>query len=413
MKSWNEVETPSIDSSISFPTLNLTNSASGKKESIGRKQLYRMYVCGITPYDATHLGHAATYLTFDLINRYLTASGSEVRYVQNITDIDDPLLERAKRDGVDWTDLAHQQIDLFRSDMINLRVIPPAHYIGAVDAIPLVTDAIEKLSSRDSIYSVEHDLYFKVHADVQFGQRSHLSQEKMMEIFAERGGDPTRVGKIDPLDCLVWMSQRPNEPGWPSPFGTGRPGWHIECTAIAIKYLEPSPSEEALIDIQGGGSDLIFPHHEMCAAQAQMLAGKPLASTYVHAGLIGLDGEKMSKSKGNLVFVSKLVAAGRDPMAIRWALMKDHYRQDRMWTDELLVAAESELIALRSCLAQDDVAPTSDLIEKIVDALSDDLNTKGVISVLNTWVERTQSGDTGGDAQSLVRALDALLGIKL
>ena len=413
MKSWNEVETPSIDSSISFPTLNLTNSASGKKESIGRKQLYRMYVCGITPYDATHLGHAATYLTFDLINRYLTASGSVVRYVQNITDIDDPLLERANRDGVDWTDLAHQQIDLFRSDMINLRVIPPAHYIGAVDAIPLVTDAIEKLSSKDSIYSVERDLYFKVHADAQFGQRSHLSQEKMMEIFAERGGDPTRVGKIDPLDCLVWMSQRPNEPGWPSPFGTGRPGWHIECTAIAIKYLEPSPSEEALIDIQGGGSDLIFPHHEMCAAQAQILTGKPLASTYVHAGMIGLDGEKMSKSKGNLVFVSKLVAAGRDPMAIRWALMKDHYRQDRMWTDELLVAAESELIALRSCLAQDDVAPTSDLIEKIVDALSDDLNTKGVISVLNTWVERTQSGDTGGDAQSLVRALDALLGIKL
>lgn len=413
MKSWNEVETPSIDSSISFPTLNLTNSASGKKESIGRKQLYRMYVCGITPYDATHLGHAATYLTFDLINRYLTASGSEVRYVQNITDIDDPLLERANRDGVDWTDLAHQQIDLFRSDMINLRVIPPAHYIGAVDAIPLVTDAIEKLSSKDSIYSVERDLYFKVHADAQFGQRSHLSQEKMMEIFAERGGDPTRVGKIDPLDCLVWMSQRPNEPGWPSPFGTGRPGWHIECTAIAIKYLEPSPSEEALIDIQGGGSDLIFPHHEMCAAQAQILTGKPLASTYVHAGMIGLDGEKMSKSKGNLVFVSKLVAAGRDPMAIRWALMKDHYRQDRMWTDELLVAAESELIALRSCLAQDDVAPTSDLIEKIVDALSDDLNTKGVISVLNTWVERTQAGDTGGDAQSLVGALDALLGIKL
>ena len=413
MKSWNEVETPSIDSSISFPTLNLTNSASGKKESIGRKQLYRMYVCGITPYDATHLGHAATYLTFDLINRYLTASGSEVRYVQNITDIDDPLLERAKRDGVDWTDLAHQQIDLFRSDMINLRVIPPAHYIGAVDAIPLVTDAIENLSSKDSIYSVERDLYFKVHADAQFGQRSHLSQEKMMEIFAERGGDPTRVGKIDPLDCLVWMSQRPNEPGWPSPFGTGRPGWHIECTAIAIKYLEPSPSEEALIDIQGGGSDLIFPHHEMCAAQAQILTGKPLASTYVHAGMIGLDGEKMSKSKGNLVFVSKLIAAGRDPMAIRWALMKDHYRQDRMWTDELLVAAESELIALRSCLAQNDVAPTSDLIEKIVDALSDDLNTKGVISVLNTWVERTQSGDTGGDAQSLVGALDALLGIKL
>jgi L-cysteine:1D-myo-inositol 2-amino-2-deoxy-alpha-D-glucopyranoside ligase len=413
MKSWNEVEIPALDSAINFPALSLTNSASGKKEQVKRKPVYRMYVCGITPYDATHLGHAATYLTFDLINRYLKSSGSEVRYVQNITDIDDPLLERANRDGIDWTDLAHQQIDLFRSDMINLRVIPPAHYIGAVDAIPLVTDAIEKLSAKESIYPVEQDLYFKVHADAHFGERSHLSQEKMMEIFAERGGDPTRAGKSDPLDCLVWMSQRPNEPGWPSPFGTGRPGWHIECTAIAIKYLEPSPSDDALIDIQGGGSDLIFPHHEMCAAQAQVLSGKPLASTYVHAGMIGLDGEKMSKSKGNLIFVSKLVAAGRDPMAIRWALMKDHYRQDRMWTGELLVTAENEISALRSCLAQTEVAPTKDLVDMIVNALSDNLDTRAVITALNTWVGQTQSGDTGGDAPALVEALDALLGIKL
>ena len=413
MKSWNDVEIPAIDSAINFPTLTLTNFASGKKEQVKPKPLYRMYVCGITPYDATHLGHAATYLTFDLINRYLNASGSEVRYVQNITDIDDPLLERANRDGVVWTDLAHQQIDLFRSDMINLRVIPPAHYIGAVDAIPLVTAAIEELSLKDSIYPVELDLYFKVHSDAHFGERSQLSQENMLEIFAERGGDPQRLGKMDPLDCLVWMSQRPNEPGWPSPFGTGRPGWHIECTAIAIKYLEPSSSEDALIDIQGGGSDLIFPHHEMCAAQAQVLSGRALASTYVHAGMICLDGEKMSKSKGNLVFVSKLVAAGRDPMAIRWALMKDHYRKDRMWTDELLVAAESEISALRTCLSHNNVAATQELIESIVHSLSDDLDTQAVVNALNSWVGRTQSGNTGGDAPSLVAAIDALLGIKL
>ena len=413
MKPWNDVEIPTVDSAINFPVLSLTNSASGKKEEVKRKPVYRMYVCGITPYDATHLGHAATYLTFDLINRYLTASGSEVRYVQNITDIDDPLLERANRDGVDWTELAHQQIDLFRSDMINLRVIPPAHYIGAVDAIPLVTDAIAELSSKGSIYSVEQDLYFKVHADFHFGERSNLSQEKMLEIFAERGGDPTRAGKTDPLDCLVWMSQRPNEPGWPSPFGIGRPGWHIECTAIALRYLEPSIGEDALIDIQGGGSDLIFPHHEMCAAQAQVLSGKPLASTYVHAGMIGLDGEKMSKSKGNLVFVSKLVAAGRNPMAIRWALMKDHYRQDRMWTEELLVVAEGEIQALRSCLEQTNVAPTRELIETIVNALSNDLDTQGVTTALNSWVGQTQSGESGGDAPALAVALDALLGIKL
>jgi len=413
MKSWNGVEIPSIKPAIGFPALKLTNSASGRKETVKQRPLYRMYVCGITPYDATHLGHAATYLTFDLINRYLRASGSQVRYVQNITDIDDPLLERAKRDGIDWTDLAHNQIDLFRGDMVNLRVIPPADYIGAVDGIPLVTAAIEQLARKESIYKVENDLYFKVRKDREFGQRSHLSQKQMLQIFSERGGDPARVGKIDPLDCLVWMSQRPNEPGWASPFGVGRPGWHIECTAIALKYLEPSPDDESLIDIQGGGSDLIFPHHEMCVSQAQVLSGKPLASTYVHAGMIGLDGEKMSKSKGNLVFVSTLVADGRDPMAIRWALMKDHYRTDRMWTDELLVAAESELLALRSALTQLYVAPTQELIEKMIAALADDLDTVAVTSIINEWVQKTQSGDIGGDAQSLVTALDALLGVAL
>jgi L-cysteine:1D-myo-inositol 2-amino-2-deoxy-alpha-D-glucopyranoside ligase len=413
MNSWNVVQVPSIDSEITFPVLSLTNSASGKKEQVERKPLYRMYVCGITPYDATHLGHAATYLTFDLINRYLTASGSEVRYVQNITDIDDPLLERANRDGIDWSVLAHQQIDLFRSDMINLRVIPPAHYIGAVDAIPLVTAAIEELSAKDSIYSVDQDLYFNVYADSDFGNRSHLSNDEMLKIFSERGGDPARAGKKDPLDCLVWMSQRPSEPGWPSPFGIGRPGWHIECTAIAIEYLKPSPTEDSLIDIQGGGSDLIFPHHEMCAAQARVLSGKPLASTYVHAGMIGLDGEKMSKSKGNLVFVSKLVSAGRDPMAIRWALMKDHYREDRMWTEGLLLAAEGELTALRSALSQSEVAPTKDLIRAIIDSLANDLDTNTVIASINSWVGLSQSGATGGDAKSLVTALDALMGLNI
>ena len=372
-----------------------------------------MYVCGITPYDATHLGHAATYLTFDLINRYLRASGSEVRYVQNITDIDDPLLERANRDGIDWAQLAHQQIELFRGDMISLRVIPPTDYIGAVEAIPLVSAAIEQLSTKDSIYPVDQDLYFKVHKDAHFGTRSHLSQDEMLTIFSERGGDPTRIGKKDPLDCLVWMSQRPNEPGWNSPFGIGRPGWHIECTAIAIKYLQPDGNEPSLIDIQGGGSDLIFPHHEMCAAQAQILSGKPLASTYVHAGMIGLDGEKMSKSKGNLVFVSKLIAAGIDPMAIRWALMKSHYRTDRMWTDDLLVEAEAEIIGLRSVLRSQKGATTQDLIRQIVGFLADDLDTPAIIQAINTWVAHSHSGAEGGEVKSLETVLDCLLGIKL
>ena len=412
MKSWDDVAVPQLDSLDHFPALSLTNSATGRKESLKVKPLYRMYVCGITPYDATHLGHAATYLTFDLINRFLRAAGSQVRYVQNITDIDDPLLERAKRDGVDWNELAHQQIDLFRSDMTHLGVIPPAHYIGAVDAIPLVTNAIVELKSKDSIYTVDEDLYFTVHSDKQFGERSHLSEDEMLQIFSERGGDPNREGKSHPLDCLVWMSQRPNEPGWPSPFGAGRPGWHIECTAIAIKYLEPSREEDALIDIQGGGSDLIFPHHEMCAAQAQVLTAKPLSQTYVHAGMIGLDGEKMSKSKGNLVFVSKLIEAGREPMAIRWALMQSHYRTDRMWSDELFVQSEIEITRLRQALLQSQVAPTQELIVNIIGYLADDLDTQSVITALNTWVDTTNSGHTGGDVVSLTKALDALLGIR-
>ena len=413
MRSWPEVPIPEFGIGGSFPTLALMDTATSQKKPLPKKQMYRMYVCGITPYDATHLGHAATYLSFDLINRYLRASGAKVSYVQNITDIDDPLLERANRDGIDWSDLATQQIDLFRSDMIALRVIPPAHYIGAVEAIPLVVTAIADLQEQASIYPVDSDLYFSVSKDAGFGSRSNLSQHTMLEIFSERGGDPTRPGKKDPLDCLVWMSQRVNEPGWESRLGKGRPGWHIECTAIALKYLDPSDLDPTLIDIQGGGSDLIFPHHEMCAAQAQVITGKELASSYVHTGMIGLDGEKMSKSKGNLVFVSRLTAAGVDPMTIRWALMSDHYRSDRMWSDQVLQRAQTDLTHLRSALDQEDCENTEQLIAAIVRALGDDLDTPLVLSLLNSWSAATLAGSTGGNAQDLRLALDALLGLKL
>ncbi len=412
MNSWPEVDIPKIDNTFKKPLLQLSDTSSRAKKVVGAKPLYRMYVCGITPYDATHLGHAATYLTFDLVNRYLRMLGSEVRYVQNITDIDDPLLERANRDGVDWKDLAHQQIDLFRGDMKDLRVIPPDHYIGAVDAIPLVTQAITMLKEQNSIYSVDTDLYFKVNVDSKFGSRSHLSTDEMLQIFSERGGDPQRVGKSDPLDCLVWMSQRPNEPGWDSPFSKGRPGWHIECTAIAIEYLDPSDLDETLIDIQGGGSDLVFPHHEMCAAQASVISGKELASHYVHAGMIGLDGEKMSKSKGNLVFVSKLVAAGRNPQAIRWALMKNHYRTDRMWNEQLLVEAEAEVAALAKMLRSGLVGPTGELIQSIINHLADDLNTPGALLEINAWVSQSSDSGTVEDVDQLILVLDALLGLK-
>ena len=413
MNSWSSVDIPALAIGGELPALRLSDTASQSVKGVQKKATYRIYVCGITPYDSTHLGHAATYLTFDLINRYLRASGSTVNYVQNITDIDDPLLERAIRDGVDWKDLAHQQIDLFRGDMVALRVIPPAHYIGAVEAIPLVVDAINALQSRESIYPVDNDLYFEVNKDPQFGKRSHLSTKEMTTIFSERGGDPLRSGKHNPLDCLVWMRQRPNEPGWESFLGVGRPGWHIECTAIALKYLAPLDAEETLIDIQGGGSDLIFPHHEMCAAQAHVMTGKELAASYVHTGMIGLDGEKMSKSKGNLVFVSGLVAAGVDPMAIRWALMSTHYRVDRMWSDEVLSKAQIELSRVRDALSMQQVAPTAQLVQHITQVLSNDLDTPAAIAALISWSDETMNGSSGGDTAELRNTLDALLGLLL
>jgi L-cysteine:1D-myo-inositol 2-amino-2-deoxy-alpha-D-glucopyranoside ligase len=412
MNSWPDVSIPDTFKPQELPALSLYDTASSRSKALKQKNLYRMYVCGITPYDATHMGHAATYLTFDLINRYLRATGAQVDYVQNITDIDDPLLERAVRDGLDWKELAHQQIDLFRSDMEHLRVIPPLHYIGAVDAIPLVVDAIDQLNDQSSIYKVDADYYFSVHADARFGTRSHLTQQEMLSIFSERGGDPDRVGKKDRLDCLVWMSQRPNEPGWPSSLGVGRPGWHIECTAIALEYLDPSDHEETLIDIQGGGSDLIFPHHEMCAAQAQVLTGKELAAHYVHAGMIGLAGEKMSKSKGNLVFVSRLVASGTDPMAIRWALMSDHYRSNRMWSDSLLGKAEAEIALVKNALTCLDVAPTDQVIPQVIKALSEDLDTPAALSIILQWSSATAAGEKGGSSNDLRDALDALLGLR-
>lgn len=411
MKSWAEIEITAL--ALKIPEISLTNSHTGVKEVIAKKDIYRMYVCGITPYDATHLGHAATYLTFDLINRFLRAQGGDVRYVQNITDIDDPLLDRAKRDSIDWHDLAESQIELFRGDMVDLGIIPPAHYIGAVEAIPLVIGTIEKMSASGAIYQVEKDFYFKNHSDSTFGSLSHLDNAGMRSIFAERGGDPDRAGKIDPIDCLVWLAQRPGEPGWESPLGVGRPGWHIECTAIALAYLVPDPSEVDLIDIQGGGSDLIFPHHEMCRAQARVLTKKELARTYVHAGMIGLDGEKMSKSKGNLVFVSQLIAEGVDPMALRYALMSVHYRNDRMWSDEILQRSQQMVQKLRLALACPQVSETQQVAQEIIGALADDLDTPRAFIAIEDWIEKTLAGASGGDSSEFKTVLGTLLGLAL
>lgn len=413
MISWASVDIPPLAERFILPQLSLWDTAKEAKLPLEKKELYRLYVCGITPYDATHLGHAATYLTFDLINRYLRATGAHVRFVQNITDIDDPLLERATRDGVDWRALAQSQIDLFRGDMVNLHILPPEHYIGVVEAMDLVDSTIKTLEERGSTYLVGRDLYFRVRADSKFGSRSHLTQEKMLEIFSERGGDPARIGKEDPLDALLWLSHRDGEPSWPSSHGEGRPGWHIECCAIALHYLQPDLASQTSIDIQGGGSDLIFPHHEMSAAQGEILQGREFASHYVHAGMIGLDGVKMSKSLGNLVFVSKLISQGRDPMAIRWALMEEHYSHDRSWSEDLLTESERWLVRLRRALSMMESASTDGVIYEIIEAQSDNLDTPRALAAIKNWIAESESGSTGGSPGELSRAIDSLLGIAL
>ncbi len=373
-----------------------------------------MYVCGITPYDATHLGHAATYLTFDLVNRVLRDGGHDVHYVQNVTDVDDPLFERAARDGVDWRELGSREIELFRTDMAALRVLPPREYVGAVESVEEVVEFVQKLLATGAAYVVDDpdfpDIYFRTDATEQFGYESGYDRSTMERLFAERGGDPDRPGKRDPLDALLWRAARPGEPSWPAPFGAGRPGWHIECSAIALNRLGPE------FDIQGGGSDLIYPHHEYSAAHAEsVVAGRRFARHYVHAGLIGLDGEKMSKSRGNLVLVSTLRKDGVDPAAIRLGLLDGHYRQDRMWTDAVLEAALARLARWRSATALSAGPAAHDTIARLRQHLADDLDSPKALAAVDNWVTEAldYGGSDSGAPAAIAEAVDALLGVRL
>jgi len=390
-----------------------------------------LYVCGITPYDATHMGHAATYVAFDLLNRQWRDAGHTVNYVQNVTDIDDPLLERANATGVDWTVLAKEQTQLFREDMEALNVLAPRSYIGAVESIEWIVPVVEDLLERGIAYRVpgtgtepDGDVYFSVDAAAALdegpdawwlGQVSSLTPEQMLPVFAERGGDPERPGKRNPLDALLWRVARPGEPQWPGDsLGAGRPGWHIECSVIARRYL-PAP-----FDVQAGGSDLVFPHHEMSAGHAFACSGEPLARHYAHAGMVGLDGEKMSKSLGNLVLVSKLRAGGVEPAAIRTTLAGHHYRSDWFWTAEDLARAEERIRRYRQALPLTDAAAAEHLLNRFRLSLADDLNAPAALSAADEWAARLLSGgesapaaEQNSGADLAAAAFDALLGITL
>ena len=393
MESWRRADVPVLPGNGPAPRLH--DTATGDLVPAAAGPVATLYACGITPYDATHIGHAATYTAWDLLVRAWLDAAPEpqgsprftVVYVQNVTDVDDPLLERADRDGEDWRELAAREIQRYREDMEALRVLPPTHLIGAVEALPVIERFNARMADRGALYDVDTDVYFARSADSEFGAlagpgtASDYDPAVMADLSAQRGGDPGRPGKKDPLDCLVWRAERPGEPAWDSPFGRGRPGWHVECAAIATEYLGP------VFDVQAGGSDLVFPHHEMSASHVRVgCAGDGehlFARVYAHAGLVAYQGAKMSKSLGNLVFVGDLCKEW-DPAAVRLALLAHHYREDWDWVTEVdMPQAMARLNLWRSAVEGDG----TDGLSAVRAALDDDLDTAAALDFLD-WEAR-------------------------
>ena len=369
----------------------------------------RLYACGITPYDATHLGHAFTYVSIDLLVRAWRDAGLSVRYAQNLTDVDDPLLERAASIGRDWEQLAAEQLDLYRADMTALRVLPPTQLVGVVEAMPTIAAAAAALRDAGNAYALTDadfpDWYF-ASDEVALLARIGLPRTEALALFAERGGDPERPGKHNPLDALLWRQARPGEPAWDSVLGRGRPGWHIECAAIALDCLG------ADFDVQAGGSDLSFPHHPMSAQQAETITKVPCVQTGLHTAMVSYQGHKMSKSRGNLVFIHQLLAGGADPMAVRLMLLAQHYRSDWEYTPELLRVATRRLARWRAAVRRPAGPDAEALLSAVRAAVSNDLDSPTALREIDLWA--ASRGAVSTTAPGQVRQLvDALLGIAL
>jgi L-cysteine:1D-myo-inositol 2-amino-2-deoxy-alpha-D-glucopyranoside ligase len=355
-----------------------------------------MYTCGITPYDATHLGHAATYLTYDVLQRRLRDRGHETRCVRNITDVDDDILRKARELGVHYLDLAAAETARFDDDMRALDVLPVWSEPRATSAIPDIRGFIGMVLDRGYAYQAGGGVYFDVSRFERFGQVSHLDREEMLRLAAERGGNVDDLHKRDPLDFVLWQPAAPDEPAWESMWGPGRPGWHIECSALALRELGTT------IDLHGGGSDLIFPHHECEAAQSEAATGEPFVRHWMHQAMVRMDGEKMSKSLGNLVFVSELRKAW-DPRAIRLAVLAHHYRDEWEWDDDVMPDAAHRLKRWQAASPGDSTVERDRVLDSVRLALDDDLNTPRALRVL----------DDAADAGRPVTAAAALLGIDL
>ena len=349
-----------------------------------------MYTCGITPYDATHLGHAAVYVTYDVLQRRLRDLGHETRCVRNITDVDDDPLRKARELGVHYLDLAAAEVARFDGDMLALNVIECWSEPRATSAIADIRGFIGMVLDQGYAYESGGSIYFDVNKFERFGQISHLSRDEMLVLAEERGGNVGDPNKRDPLDFVLWQPSADDEPAWESLWGPGRPGWHIECSALALRELDTT------IDLHGGGADLIFPHHECEAAQSEAATGQRFVRHWMHQAMVRMDGEKMSKSLGNLVFISDLLKT-YDARAIRLAIVEHHYRQPWEWDDDLMPRAAARLDAWMA--ASDARGPGHEALEQVRLRLDDDLDTPGAVAAIDAAVAR---GDDVTDAAELL-----------
>jgi L-cysteine:1D-myo-inositol 2-amino-2-deoxy-alpha-D-glucopyranoside ligase len=366
----------------------------------------RMYVCGITPYDSTHLGHAATYLTYDLLVRRLGELGHEVRMVRNITDVDDSILPKARELGVPYLDLAEQETARFHSDMTALDALPPVAEPRATEAVPQIVDLVSRLLEAGNAYITAGTVYFDVSTFDRFGELSHYPRDRMIKLAAARGGRPDDPHRRDPLDFVLWQPSLPDEPAWRAPFGVGRPGWHIECSAMAMHEHGPT------LDLHGGGTDLIFPHHECEIAQSEALTGETFVQHWMHSAMVNYEGEKMSKSLGNLVFVSNLLKVA-DARAIRLALMRHHYRSGFEWYDTDIDEGSALLRRLLAAAERPSGPDPRPFAQRVRDALDDDLDAPRAVEALDDLASAILSGGDDTSAPDAFRDVARLLGVDL
>ncbi len=400
--------------------MRLYNTMSGRVEEFtprGPDEPVTIYACGITPYDVSHLGHALVGLTYDVLVRYLHSCGYRTRYVQNVTDIDDDILRKAAEVGVPWDELGRQQTAAYLEAMDRINIRRPDVYPRATEETAKMIALIGALLERGHAYEREGNVYFRVASDPGYGKLSRYDRGEMLAIAAERGGKPDDPLKDDPLDFLLWQAAAPGEPSWPTPWGPGRPGWHIECSAMSMRYLGET------IDIHGGGSDLIFPHHESEIAQSEGVTGAPFVRYWMHVGMLRYEGEKMSKSLGNLVLVPRLLER-YSPDAIRLCLLAHRYRDSWDFAYPQMDDAQQLAEQLRAALAASDQGDGADagiavdaLRARFRAALDDDLDTPAALTVLRDLADQIRAGQSRGadlrPAGVLLRESGDLLGLTL